>query len=320
MLLAPLPSPAAPPPPACVASRLPLLHRLNAQLDLLPRNRTVLSLVWDIHRDRSHGVHRASHNQTEAEARRLHRSVLTVDPLASLVWLVSASDHAELLGWRLDRVLLVPLSPPELDAWAACVGVPRLAHHAGPRLGAIELLAPLLRLPTPAMLVDLDTVALARWPLLWPAPTTPAAAWTLAHGVEHRHINSGMLAWATAPEEAVWLACVARAALFLTTPPNVSVRAYDPTHLRFGEQAAFVQLCAASRSAEWRQASGCHLDCFGYSSALYTTGCSPAYHQTPVAAYHYNCYPRGTLERAEQLLRHAIDPSYVLPKPAKHLG
>jgi len=157
-----------------------------------------VSLVHQIHRDRSHGRHRAAPNQTEAEARLLHASVRWHDPSARFLWLVAEAEAAEVRSWHLPRLTLLPVHNADLDGWVECIGAPRARHHAGPALGYLKLLLPLL-VPPPALLTDTDTVALAGVRRLWPtaAGRSPPASeeeperWALTHGAEQGHINSG---------------------------------------------------------------------------------------------------------------------------------
>ena len=270
-------------------------------------DRLVVSLVHRIHRDRSHGPHKAAHNQTEAEARLLHASVRWHDPSARFLWLVHEAELAELRSWTLPRLTLLPVREADLDAWVDCIAAPRTRHHSGPALGYLKLLLPLL-VPAPALIADTDTVALAGVRRLWPtaaATSEEQARWVLAHGTEQGHINGGLLAWAAPPEPRGWLCCVhAGAAWLQANASRTSVT--SATSLKYAEQAFFVHVCDAARQPHWRQSTGCALACQPHSPADYATGCSPPGRAgtawKPEAAFHYNCQPRGSRERALALL------------------
>ena len=123
----------------------------------------------------------------------------------------------------------------------------------------------------------------------------------LAHGKEQGHINGGLLAWADKPVPSNWLHCVHAGADWLEA--NASRTSLtSATSLRYAEQAFLVHVCGASQSHLWRESTGCFLKCHPHSSALYATGCGAASQQRPDGAFHYNCQPRGSRQRALALL------------------
>lgn len=295
------------------------------------RARVYISLVYDLHRDRTRGrMRNVARNHTEVEARLLHQSVRQNDRFARLVWLVKHADLAELRGWRLPDTTLVGLHHADLMAWSRCARSPPLLHHSGPQLGLLKLMLPLLQLPRPSAVMDSDTIALRELPNLWRVPAivrldpygrelTPLrsrwvprglkrmeiarSGWVLVGGSEHDHLNGGLIMWHQPPEPAAWMRCVRAGTAFLARASAQPQRAYTGSeNVKYGEQAVLVHMCVHSRNASWRRETGCELDCRPHSSRTYSTGCSPDWDQAPTAAYHYNCQPRKTLERARCLL------------------
>ena len=283
-------------------------------------HRTYVSLVYDLHRDRSHGAHHASRNQTASEARLLHSTIAQRDPSARFVWFCAPHDTDELRQMVLSitpRPRLIAISELELEGWADCIHVSGSAHHSGPILGFFKLLVPLLTRVIgrgPTMILDTDTVALHNFSHLWNFTLEVAdddddsQAWDVAFGTEHEHINGGLLAWARPPPDAdAWLRCIAAGVIGLNASRRLGLRRSDPRNPRYAEQSLLIHICSPPGlpwSNESRLAAStarCSVRCHPYPAELYSTGCSPDWRQTPTAAYHYNFRPRGSLERAHRL-------------------
>jgi hypothetical protein len=296
-------------------SRRPSSSRERSSASITHGTRNYVSIVHDVWRDRTHGRHKAARNQTVVEASLLHSTVLARDPGARFIWFVAAKDMDEIRSWSLKALTLLQIDAAELQAWAEVIRAPRTTHHSGTSLGFLKLLVPLFGLQEPTMVLDTDTVALHGFMRLWEdlEGVRRDEPWRLAHGVEHRHINGGLLRWAGTLDTRTWLRCVlAGVASLNESTSRIRLRQRDPRNAKYGEQAVLIHLCppgpretwfnASRRGPFWERETGCRLRCHGFSSDLYSTGCSEDWNQKPTAAYHYNCQPRATLQRAHKLL------------------